>query len=83
MESKWISVKDRMPEPCVDVLLIVHGWNDREIYVGSLKRVEAEKSWLTGLEMKASDWTIWGFSYLKEPVVTHWMPIPEPPKEVL
>lgn len=21
------------------------------------------------------------FTYLKEPVVTHWMPLPEPPKE--
>ena len=77
----WISVKDRLPEPDVEVLLIAHGWNNREIYVGKLKRIEAERSWLTGLETKASDWTIWGFSYLKEPVVTHWMPLPKPPKE--
>lgn len=78
---KWISVKDRLPEPYTDVLVIAHGWKNRSIYIGRLGKVESQKSWLTGLTNKASDWTIWGFSYLVEPVVTHWMPLPEPPKE--
>ena len=77
----WISVKDRLPEPYTDVLVIAHGWKDRSIYIGRLEKVESQESWLTGLTNKASDWTIWGFSYLVEPVVTHWMPLPEPPKE--
>ena len=78
--QKWIPVAERLPEPDKEVLLIVHGWKDRVYYTGYLHRVEAEKSWLTGIESKASDWTIYGFSYLREPVVTHWMPLPTPPE---
>ena len=78
--QEWISVTDRLPERDKEVLLIVHGWEDRLYYTGCLHRQEAERSWLTGIESKASDWKIWGFSYLREPIVTHWMPLPEPPK---
>ena len=77
---EWVSVKDRLPERDKEVLLIVHGWEDRLYYTGCLHRQEAERSWLTGIESKASDWMIWGFSYLREPIVTHWMPLPEPPE---
>ena len=81
---KWISVEDRLPEPNTTVLLIAHGWEHQLVYSGELKKVESVKSWLTGLVSKASEWTVYGFSYLKEPIVTHWMPLPsmpEPPKE--
>ena len=77
---EWISVDDRLPEQDKEVLLIVYGWEDRLYYTGCLHRQESERSWLTGIESKASDWKIWGFSYLREPIVTHWMPLPEPPK---
>lgn len=80
--QEWIPVTERLPERDKEVLLIVHGWQDRLYYTGCLHRQEAERSWLTGIESKASDWKIWGFSYLREPIVTHWMPLPEPPKEV-
>ena len=80
--QEWIPVTERLPERDKEVLLIVHGWEDRLYYTGCLHRQEAERSWLTGIEIKASDWKIWGFSYLREPIVTHWMPLPEPPKEV-
>ena len=78
--QEWIPVTERLPERDKEVLLIVHGWEDRLYYTGCLHRQEAERSWLTGIESKASDWKIWGFSYLREPIVTHWMPIPQPPK---
>ena len=80
--QEWIPVTERLPERDKEVLLIVHGWEDRLYYTGCLHRQEAERSWLTGIESKASDWKIWGFSYLREPIVTHWMPMPQPPKEV-
>ena len=78
--QEWISVDDRLPSDEQDVLVIAHGWGGRLVYVGSYKRVEAQKSWLTGITNKSSEWLLWGWSYLKEPIVTHWMPIPEPPK---
>ena len=78
--QEWIPVTERLPERDKEVLLIVHGWEDRLYYTGCLHSQEAERSWLTGIESKASDWKIWGFSYLREPIVTHWMPIPQPPK---
>ena len=78
--QEWIPVTERLPERDKEVLLIVHGWEDRLYYIGCLHRQEAERSWLTGIESKASDWKIWGFSYLREPIVTHWMPLPNPPK---
>lgn len=77
----WISVKDRLPEDGQEVLVISHGWGERLVYVGQYKRVESETSWLTGITPKVSNWLLWGWSYIKEPQVTHWMPLPEPPKE--
>ncbi len=77
----WISVKDRMPEPEQEVLVIAHGWSGRLLYIGSYQRMEAQTSWLTGVTSKASDWSLWGWSYLREPEVTHWMPLPDPPKD--
>ena len=78
---EWISVKDRLPDDEQEVLVIAHGWDGRLVYVGSLKRVEPQKSWLTGITNKSSEWSLWGWSYLKKPIVTHWMPLPEPPEE--
>lgn len=78
--QEWIPVKDRLPGDEQEVLVIAHGWGERLVYVGSHKRVEAQKSWLTGITNKSSEWLLWGWSYLKEPMVTHWMPLPHPPK---
>ena len=77
----WISVKDRIPEYGEQVLLTAYGWSDTTVYIGQLKHMDAETSWLTGITNKESEWCIRGWSYLKEPVVTHWMSLPEPPKE--
>lgn len=77
----WISVKDRLPEHGEQVLLIAYGWKDTTVYLGRLEHMNPEISWLTGITSKESEWCIQGWSYLKEPLVTHWMPLPEPPKE--
>lgn len=61
--SKWISVKDRLPDDCVEVLLhdtdcgILIGW------------YEKKDSCFVGEFMSQLD------------AVTHWIPLPEPPKE--
>lgn len=78
---KWISVRERLPKPEQEVLLIAHGWKGQLLYIGRLRHLEAETSWLTGIKSMGSEWSIDGWSYLKEPLVTHWMPLPEPPKE--
>ena len=80
MVQEWISVDDRLPSDEQDVLVIAHGWGGRLVYVGSHKRIEAQKSWLTGITNKSSEWLLYGWSYLKEPMVTHWMPLPQLPK---
>lgn len=83
MVPHWISVKDRLPEYEQDVLLIAHGWKGQCLYIGRLQHMKAETSWLTGITSQESDWCIAGWSYLRAPYVTHWMPLPELPKEVL
>ena len=66
--TEWISVKERLPEPFEIVL--VH--------------TPEEKLFPTVCEGYLANYGIWytGF-YMREPdEVTHWMPLPEPPKEV-
>lgn len=65
---RWIPVTERLPEPYVDVLLIVNGKvnnitlnNAQEI--GSFDKSEG---WILGM------WPEW-----EDPKVTHWMPLPE------
>ena len=80
-KTSWISVKDRLPEHGKQVLLIAYGWKGTTVYLGKLEHMCPETSWLTGITSKESEWCIQGWSYLKEPLVTHWMPLPEPAKE--
>lgn len=87
--QEWISVKDRLPEPEQEVLLCTreietYGKHNekkkiyRNIYIGYLDGHE----WIT--------FYCYGCEYIfrmnekfpNETIeVTHWMPIPEPPKE--
>lgn len=91
---EWISVKDRLPETDgegthkYDVLVYIpkrDGVNQHGIYIGKLLEVEPDRDgsgnfW--GIPTPGSDWTVWGWGYLEEPVVTHWMPLPEMPEDV-
>ena len=76
--DRWISVEERLPEQGKEVLLLVHGWEGRLHYVGKLEPSPAQKGFFG--TSKASEWTIWGWSYFREPKVTHWMPLPDPPE---
>lgn len=87
----WIPVTEQLPESnhkndhVGDVLCFVPPRDDcyqSGLYLGKPKHVAADDGsgnfW--GRPMQASDWTLWSWIYLEKPVVTHWMPLPEPPK---
>lgn len=67
----WISMKDRMPETCHAVL----------VYTPHYKNI-----WAASMH-EDGNWYIWspGGRVLLDPdwygPITHWMPLPEPPKE--
>jgi Protein of unknown function (DUF551) len=65
--SEWISVKDRLPGNDAEKVLTysIHGWG---YYVGWLETNMANKR-------------IWCRFTDYLPYVTHWQPLPEPPKE--
>ena len=69
---EWIPVTERLPEPGKMVLLIVSGKvkNIVLVYACELGEFDTDEGWI--LEM----WPEW-----KDPKVTHWMPLPEPPEE--
>ena len=69
---QWISVKDRLPDCMGEVLVIVSGKPHENVTLdGAYEIAEYDpvEGWI--LEM----WPEWCSG-----VVTHWMPLPEPPK---
>ena len=75
----WISVKDRLPEEsgnyivCCDDSSCSYGegiWYSSDVVVVS-EYYEGSWIWYEG----GTEWSL-------ENIVTHWMPLPEPPKEV-
>lgn len=66
--SEWISVEDRLPEKCGHYLVYIQGG---DVYNIRLARYSPEKNkWRTAE----------AYSYFEG--ITHWMPLPEPPREV-
>lgn len=65
--SGWFSVKDRLPEP--DTKVLVYGRNEYGVYCITCL-YSAHRKWLYHNRTTADGETI-----------THWMPLPEPPKE--
>ena len=77
LDQQWISVKDRLPkgakqgETSENVIAYTI---DGEVTTGWLDALGSDKWWLViGTD---DTHTCWGLGY-----VTHWMPLPEPPKE--
>lgn len=67
-KPKWIPVSDRLPEKPGCYLTTVKHWVDG-------KPVVREAFWNT------ADWLSCDRRHEITPRVTHWMPLPEPPKE--
>lgn len=88
--TRWIPVEERLPEKnhkkgrAGDVLCYVpprDGCFQNGVYLGKLEHIAADDGsgnfW--NLKTQASDWTLLGWSYFEQPVVTHWMLLLEPP----
>lgn len=67
--NEWISVKDRLPESQADVLVVAF-WHERW---------QTMMGWHSDMGKK---WRVITPHGEREPGgVTHWMPLPDPPKE--
>ena len=70
----WISVKDRLPEKLnennqVSLSVEVIGFDGESVYIGQFKTYKYD-----------GHWTFFDGNYFRDDV-THWMHLPEPPKE--
>ena len=71
---KWISVKDRLPEDNVDVIVYAVSNNGGYTIVITF---HTHKLYGLNIEGWAPPWQYFFMNY----TITHWMPLPEPPKE--
>lgn len=66
--QEWIPVTERLPEEWTDVLVFSRfGFIETAVYTG------AHGKWRVG----------WNGDMLEADSITHWMPLPEPPKGVI
>ena len=86
LRPKWISVNEKMPAKGEKVLLYIperEGCKQHGMYLAEIEKVEADPKGehnLWGLPTPGSNWSIDGWSYFEEPIVTHWMPLPDAPE---
>ena len=77
--NQWISVEDKLPEPEIPVLAIVNGFD------GILTLERRWEICNPHIECYFPDFLYWDWidndGQYFEDRVTHWMPLPEPPKE--
>lgn len=73
--QEWISVKDRLPR-YNETVLIYRPFMAEDISVGNYYGYygEDDEEWHEG-------WVCCGTIVTDKDVITHWMPLPEPPKE--
>lgn len=83
--NNWISVKDRLPEEHDSLFEQLYGtdkWNDAMYrttsnYVLATLEFEDGTKRVTMIRTRSG---IWDVSSVRKAKVTHWMPLPEPPK---
>lgn len=71
---KWISVKDRLPEDNLNVLVYAIGDNENSVIAMT---GYTHKMYGYNIEGWRSPWQYFFYEYK----ITHWMPLPEPPKD--
>lgn len=72
VERDWISVEDRLPEDDGDVLAIVSGYPTPNITLEDVLVVAAF--------CEGEGWYIEEYPDWDNPIITYWMPLPEPPE---
>jgi hypothetical protein len=80
-QPQWISVKDKLPENDEDVLVFAKGKNSGANRV--VITYIADSFYFGGTQIKYSDGPQWNSPwqyFLEDYEITHWMPLPEPPK---
>lgn len=71
--AEWISVKDKVPTTSEDVLVIVNGKPKENITLyGAMEFASYAKG---------EGWIVDAYPEWEGAKVTHWMPLPESPKE--
>lgn len=73
-QPKWISVEDRLPEDNLNVLVYAIGDNENSVIAMT---GYTHKMYGYNIEGWRSPWQYFFYEYK----ITHWMPLPEPPKE--
>ena len=74
VQPKWISVEDRLPEDNLNVLVYAIGDNENSVIAMTSY---THKMYGYNIEGWRSPWQYFFYEYK----ITHWMPLPEPPKE--
>lgn len=69
---QWVSVSERLPKECEDVLVLVSGLHNKTVF---------ERSPMLGVWFGNRGWFVDEYPLWSSPGVTHWMPLPEAPKE--
>lgn len=72
--SEWISVKERLPETDDLHLIIVNG--------KPKKNITLVQAYELATYCPDEGWLLEQYPEWETPEVTHWQPLPEPPKEV-
>ena len=77
-KQEWISVEDRLPDVLDDYLVVVklkYEWETEWEYHTDVAGLVLENGYIDGVWDTLHDW-----NEGQECHVTHWMPLPEPPK---
>lgn len=82
--SNWISVNDRLPDEDGEYLVFFNG-EPSEMCVLNFATVlsNADEAWFAFENRNYSGWYDWDWAereYYEVDGVTHWQPLPEPPK---
>ena len=71
--SKWISVKARLPDDSDELVLVIAS--------GKFRNTTLDESFELACYYKDDGWVLESYPDMENVRVTHWMPLPEPPKE--